>query len=67
VGSPPRSASTSRSRRATSRINFATLDDEGKVRDRRAGRSSTETSRALCEKLRESIDLDLDSRDFSRP
>lgn len=34
------------------RGNFATVDDEGRVVDRRAGRISTETCVALCERLR---------------
>ncbi|MCD5391009.1 2,3-bisphosphoglycerate-independent phosphoglycerate mutase [candidate division NPL-UPA2 bacterium] len=33
------------------RINFATVDEEGKVRDRRAGRISTETNKELCQLL----------------
>lgn len=39
------------------RINFCTLDGEGKVADRRAGRIPTEENRRLCAKLRESINL----------
>ncbi len=34
------------------RGNFCTIDDEGVVTDRRAGRISTETNRQLCERLR---------------
>ncbi|MBI4505301.1 MAG: 2,3-bisphosphoglycerate-independent phosphoglycerate mutase [Chloroflexi bacterium] len=34
------------------RMNFATLDADGHITDRRAGRISTETNRALVEKLR---------------
>lgn len=33
------------------RGNFCTLDEEGKIQDRRAGRISTETAQTLCEKL----------------
>ncbi len=34
------------------RINFASIDAEGRITDRRAGRISTETNRRLVEKLR---------------
>jgi 2,3-bisphosphoglycerate-independent phosphoglycerate mutase len=46
------------------RINFATLDEDGRVRDRRAGRLSTDRNRELCEELRRSIELDIDGRYF---
>ncbi len=39
------------------RGNFATLDAQGKVVDRRAGRISTETTRRLCQKIREAVRL----------
>lgn len=39
------------------RGNFCTLDDDGRVTDRRAGRISTETNEELCELLRE-IEID---------
>ena len=39
------------------RGNFATLDAEGKIVDRRAGRISTETNQGLCAKVRERVDL----------
>jgi len=39
------------------RGNFATLDTEGKIVDRRAGRISTETNRGLCTKVRERVDV----------
>lgn len=37
----------------TARVNYATLDGDGKVADRRAGRIPDETNRAMCEKIRE--------------
>ncbi|MCX5845882.1 MAG: 2,3-bisphosphoglycerate-independent phosphoglycerate mutase [Deltaproteobacteria bacterium] len=37
------------------RINFATIDKEGVVIDRRAGRIDNETNRRICGKLQESI------------
>jgi len=37
------------------RVNFATLDSEGRVIDRRAGRIDTETNERLCRKLTEGI------------
>jgi 2,3-bisphosphoglycerate-independent phosphoglycerate mutase len=46
------------------RINFATLDEDGRVTDRRAGRLPTERNRELCQRLRKSIELDLDGRYF---
>jgi 2,3-bisphosphoglycerate-independent phosphoglycerate mutase len=46
------------------RINFATLDGEGRVTDRRAGRLSTDRNRELCERLRESVELDFEGRYF---
>lgn len=37
------------------RVNFATIDDEGRVQDRRAGRLPTQQTRALCERIRKSV------------
>ncbi len=37
------------------RINFATIDREGRVTDRRAGRIDTESSSRICRKLQEKI------------
>jgi 2,3-bisphosphoglycerate-independent phosphoglycerate mutase len=37
------------------RINFATVDSEGKVTDRRAGRISTETNERVCQKIRQGL------------
>ncbi|MDZ4166054.1 MAG: 2,3-bisphosphoglycerate-independent phosphoglycerate mutase [Smithellaceae bacterium] len=39
------------------RVNFATLDPDGLILDRRAGRLATETNRLLCRRLSESIRL----------
>jgi len=39
------------------RFNFATVDKEGKVIDRRAGRISTEDNERICEALRRNITL----------
>jgi len=39
------------------RANFATVDEKGKVTDRRAGRISSEKNRKLCEKLTQSVKL----------
>jgi len=38
------------------RINFATLDQEGNVMDRRAGRIDTETNQRLCKKVKDALD-----------
>jgi len=37
------------------RVNFATMDSEGRITDRRAGRIDTETNERLCRKLKEGI------------
>lgn len=39
------------------RVNFATIDGEGKVKDRRAGRISTDENRRICEKIRNGLSL----------
>ncbi len=44
-------------RDVAARVNFCTLDKEGKVLDRRAGRIPTEENSRLCAKLRENIKL----------
>ena len=40
------------------RINFATINGDGKIVDRRAGRLDNEENRRLCGKLRESIKIE---------
>jgi 2,3-bisphosphoglycerate-independent phosphoglycerate mutase len=40
------------------RINFATVDRQGRVVDRRAGRIDNETNRRICRKLQEQVHLD---------
>lgn len=40
------------------RANFATLDGDGHVKDRRAGRIATELNRQLCQRVREAVDLE---------
>lgn len=39
------------------RINFATIDSDGLITDRRAGRIDTDTNRRLCKMLRETVEL----------
>lgn len=46
------------------RFNFATVDREGKVIDRRAGRISTEDNERICEALRRNITLGSDIEMF---
>ncbi|WP_428010933.1 2,3-bisphosphoglycerate-independent phosphoglycerate mutase [Baaleninema sp.] len=40
------------------RVNFATVDEEGRVVDRRAGRIDTDTNRRLCKKIRDRVQLE---------
>ncbi len=42
------------------RVNFATINDEGMITDRRAGRIDSDTNRRLCEKLQGGITLSRD-------
>lgn len=46
------------------RANFVTLDDQGNIVDRRAGRISTETNAQLCARIRENLHLDFDVEVF---
>jgi 2,3-bisphosphoglycerate-independent phosphoglycerate mutase len=39
------------------RVNFATIDREGRIIDRRAGRIDTEENRRICEKLKSRVKL----------
>ena len=43
------------------RMNFSTVDDEGHVTDRRAGRISTEQGTALCKKLTSQVEVEGDA------
>ncbi|MDD5475383.1 MAG: 2,3-bisphosphoglycerate-independent phosphoglycerate mutase [Syntrophales bacterium] len=49
------------------RVNFATIDADGLVTDRRAGRIDTETNRRVCEKLKAGIDLGGEAEFFMEP
>jgi len=40
------------------RVNFATIDDQGRVTDRRAGRITSAENRRLCERIRSTVRLD---------
>jgi 2,3-bisphosphoglycerate-independent phosphoglycerate mutase len=46
------------------RINFATLDQEGHVTDRRAGRIESKTNQRLCKKIKDALDLDMKGEFF---
>ncbi|WP_036481556.1 2,3-bisphosphoglycerate-independent phosphoglycerate mutase [Myxosarcina sp. GI1] len=46
------------------RANFATIDEAGKVSDRRAGRIATELNQHLCQKIRDKVELDFDGEFF---
>lgn len=46
------------------RVNFATLDTDGRIIDRRAGRLSTELNRELCDRLRSGVRLDFPGQVF---
>ncbi len=46
------------------RANFATMDDEGNISDRRAGRIATDLNQCLCQKIRDKVKLDFDGEFF---
>lgn len=46
------------------RINFATLDSDDVIIDRRAGRIETSINRARCERIRDQVKLDFDGEYF---
>ncbi|MFE4107172.1 2,3-bisphosphoglycerate-independent phosphoglycerate mutase [Almyronema epifaneia] len=46
------------------RANFATLDQSGRVSDRRAGRIATDFNRELTQKIRDRVSLDFDGTFF---
>ncbi|GAB4366665.1 MAG: 2,3-bisphosphoglycerate-independent phosphoglycerate mutase [Calditrichia bacterium] len=53
-------------RDVAARLNFCTLDDQGRVSDRRAGRISTDLNQKLCEKIRKQVQLSGDVEYFIR-
>jgi 2,3-bisphosphoglycerate-independent phosphoglycerate mutase len=52
------------SRDVAARVNFCTIDNQGRIVDRRAGRIDTETNRRLADKLRAEITLPSDVEFF---
>lgn len=46
------------------RANFATMDSDGKISDRRAGRIGTDLNQRLCQKIRDKISLDFTGEFF---
>jgi len=49
------------------RVNFCTLDDQGNVIDRRAGRIATEINAELCEKIKQQIKIPTGYKFFIQP
>lgn len=46
------------------RVNFATIDDEGLLTDRRAGRIETKLNQQLCQKINDQVSLDFEGEYF---
>lgn len=46
------------------RVNFATMDEEGNISDRRAGRIATELNQRLCQKICDKVELDFPGEFF---
>jgi 2,3-bisphosphoglycerate-independent phosphoglycerate mutase len=46
------------------RANFATMDKEGKISDRRAGRIATDLNQRLCQNIRDKVQLDFEGEFF---
>jgi len=46
------------------RVNFASLDAEGRITDRRAGRIESELNQNLCRQIQDGLDLDFDGEVF---
>jgi 2,3-bisphosphoglycerate-independent phosphoglycerate mutase len=51
-------------RDVAARVNFCTVDDQGRIVDRRAGRIDTDTNRRLADKLRAEVKLPADVEFF---
>jgi 2,3-bisphosphoglycerate-independent phosphoglycerate mutase len=46
------------------RVNFASVNEQGEVTDRRAGRIATDENRRLCDKIRDRVHLEFDGQYF---
>ncbi len=55
------------SKDVAARVNFATVDEKGRVLDRRAGRIKTELNKKLCEKILKNIKVDPTVKIFLYP
>lgn len=49
------------------RINFATIDKNGKITDRRAGRIDTDVNKRICRKLQENVKINSPVKFFFEP